>query len=86
MQLGTLVVESCTLVGVDSRQRPRNKPSGEDLPFDAALNASAAGPSGFVPYERKRWTGPEWSRGAVPSDRIEGLPNHRPVDPRTCRL
>ena len=75
------VFEGNTLVGVDSRQRPRNKPSGEDLPFDTALNASAAATQRIRPVRTRAWTGPEWGEQ---QERSLG-PRRGPPQPSSCR-
>lgn len=57
------------LVEVDEIQRqkdPPGPPPTATLPFDPTLNDFATAPDGFESYQRKRWTGPEFAKGAIP--------------------
>ena len=56
--------EGNILVEIDQIQRPG---TGTDtLPDILGGNTVATAPDGFESYQRKRWTGPEFAKGAIP--------------------
>jgi hypothetical protein len=76
---------SNTLIDIGEIQRPRD-PGGSRFPYKPGLNVSGAAPHGYELYQRQRWTGPTWQRGARPAARVEQLPTHEFPDPKLHRL
>ena len=72
---GPPVYTGNTLIDVGDIQR---LPTATALPYNTALNTVASAPHGYDSYERKRWTGPERARGAIPATHLR---THDPPDP-----